>query len=315
MSFGTARVRVQAEFEIDEELVQLLAQVTDPGPVLHDALQALADEVRETWGEVALRSGIRSGTYRDSIQPPELERLGSTSSAIIVGMTIENTWPVAVFFEDGRAAFHLPSRIDWSGPKVKRTKKGTPYMHIPFGHRPFATEKEMTRAGYTTATRKQLMPADITAAAKNLRPREPLKAGPQYDAQGQYLQADLYRWGGRPGQPTRLPEGTGDGPIVIGPDGKPQNRNDRRGPTQVAGRIRGRPITNPGWVSSRYSGLFKTGGQGHEHYMTIRTITPNSQGWNIPAMPGLGIARKVSADLRANAQNDFDDLLLKALGG
>jgi hypothetical protein len=296
-------VVIEAHLEVEEELVRLLDQV-GALEALQYAMEDYAEQVLPAgWMKVADDRGVR-GNYLHGIQPGTVERLPATTNAMLFGIRVENTWKRAVFVDDGRMAFHLPSRINWAGPKVKHGKKG-PYLHIPFGHAAFATEKQLEADGATVQTRRSMMPADLYAQAKKLRPRVPQEAGPQYDAQGRYKQADLYAWGGKPGQATRIRhDATG---TVAGPGGPGDQQ--WRGRTVVAGRIRGQAVVNPAWSSSKYDGMFKSTGNGHTKYLTIRTITPNSQGWHIPAMPGLGIARAVTADLRAHAQSDFATLL------
>ena len=73
----------------------------------------------------------------------------------------------------------------------------------------------------------------------------------------------------------------------------------------------GNPLVNPAWGSSKFDGMFKAGSPGHAQYMTIRTITPNSPGWNIPAQAGLYIAARVSK--MAESSDELRDLVLGAM--
>lgn len=58
----------------------------------------------------------------------------------------------------------------------------------------------------------------------------------------------------------------------------------------------------------------KSGPKGHSSFITIRTITPNSPGWNIPAQTGHGVARQVAAALNGGIGHDrFQELLMKAM--
>jgi hypothetical protein len=74
-------------------------------------------------------------------------------------------------------------------------------------------------------------------------------------------------------------------------------------------------MVNPAWQSSKFSGLLKSGPKGHSEYTTIRTITPNSPGWNIPAKQGLGVARMVASVVPQHIQGLLSAAISGALGG
>lgn len=286
-----------------------LAQISpaDVQRVMQEATREVAMRTKARWVELAAQKlGQRSaGAYLQGIQNAEVKQVGGEGGAAgVAGVSyiITNNAPHASFVEDGRAAFHLPSRINWSGPKVKQGKNG-PYMSIPFTHAAFAPEKALDKAGVKTATRKRMMPRDISNAARELTPRTRLNAGPQYNAKGQYVAADRYTQGGSlRGMPMSRFIATRDGLV-----------ENRRGEQMIAGRIGGRQVSNPAWQSSRFEGLFKAGTPGHTQYMTIRTITPNSKGWNIPSQPGYGIARQVAAEMQNEGHRDLNDFIADAL--
>jgi hypothetical protein len=274
--------------------------------VMQEATREVAMRAKVRWAELAVEKlKTRSaGAYIQGIKDAEVKQVGGEGGVGVAGVSyiITNHAPHASFVEDGRAAFHLPSRINWSGPKVKQGKNG-PYLSIPFEHAAFAPEKALDKAGIKHATRRRMMPRDISNAAFNLTPRTRLNAGPQRNAQGQYTAADRYTQGGSlRGMPTSRFIATRDGLV-----------ENRRGEQMIAGRIGGRQVSNPAWQSSRFEGLFKTGAPGHTKYMTIRTITPNSKGWNIPSQPGYGIARQVAAEMQNEGHRDLNDAIADGL--
>ena len=250
--------------------------------VLRRAAYAIADEAKAVWIETAQAANLRvDGGYISGIQAAVIEERsteGQGSGNFTFDIT--NHAAHANIVEDGHAAFHLPSRINWSGPKVKMGKKG-PYLNIPLRH----SAPTNPASGPTPRAIRTEMPPSIYARAVKLKPTIPLNMGPQRSPTGQYLAADRYIRGDH----LRF---SSMAKYVTGAHGR-QHENWRPA-TTVGHDSSGRPMTNPAWKSSKYSGMIKSQpAPGHTEYMTIRTVTPNSKGWNIPARPGFGIARKV----------------------
>lgn len=284
-----------------------------PGPDPAGILQAMerkalaaAQMAKALWVARAQQLNITDkGDYIRGIQEHgEIRRTFHASGSTSMEITYEivNTAPHASIVEDGHSAFHLPSRVAWGDPskRVKRTKDGRPYLHIPFRHStggaPGATH---------SAVRTQMPPA-IYKQATQLRRRVGTRTGPLYSAGGfrspsgrqhagqMFQAADTYRWQGS--GPKRMSHTPGPG-IHVSRSGV--GVEAQRGPRGVSGRIGGQNVTNPGWKSSKYHGLMKTGPKGHSSYMTIRTMTPDSPGWNIPARAGHGVVRQVAMAMRS----------------
>jgi hypothetical protein len=262
-----------------------------------DQLMIVAQMVKQLWIARAQQLGVSdSGEYVRGIDEfGEIRRVyeRGTLTSIEVQLQIVNTAKHASIVEDGHAAFHLPSRIAWGDPgkRVKRGKKG-PYMHVPFRH---GTPTKAS-AGPTNSAIRNQMPPDIYNRAKSLARTVPQNQGPFYGANGvgthtgqMFMKADTYRRQG-PGSP-RLSHDVGVG-VQVSPNGI--GLEARRGSRGIVGRIDGKAATNPAWKSSKYAGMMKTGQARHTRYITIRTITPTSPGWNIPAKGGRGIARQVA---------------------
>ena len=260
---------------------------------------------RGIWIRVAQGLDIRhTGAYLRGLQSSDSVRQAGSSAdpssdvwEVIVDVV--NTAQHASYVEDGHEAFHLPSRINWSGPRVKISKKGTPYLSIPFEHTAFATRSESDSGGYTTAAIKARMPEHITEQARALTYTHRLGVGPIHNAAGHFVAADRYAWGTRLRRRHTAPSFIMGGPGASAGGPHEPGYEEHRSSRQVGKNRDGTPMVNPAWQGSKYDGLFKAGSTGHTSYMTIRTITPNSKGWNIPAKQGLHVARSVASHLQS----------------
>ena len=263
--------------------------------------------VQGVWARVAQELNVRgTGAYIRGIQDRgrveilseveggQLGTWGLDRVEIVVGVT--NTAPHASLIEEGHSAFHLPDKIDWARMtgRIKRTKDGRPYIHIPFRHRAYASAEEREEKGLTAGTIRAMMPSEVYKKAERLTYTQKLGVGPIRTPTGQWVAADRYKWGGR------LERG-GTRPAFIMGAGEAAHE-EHRGARQVGRDGNGAPMINPEWGGSKYQGLFKSGSKGHTQYMTIRTITPNSPGWNIPAQKGLYIAARVARSAEASEQ-------------
>ncbi len=272
------------------------------------------------WPAIAMEAGLRStGAYIRGIQQSGritvVQEPALKSGMFEMVIEIVNTDPKASIVEDGHGAFHLPSKIDWGRTtgSIKRTKEGKPYLHIPFRHRAAASMKTIKDQGYLPSTVKAMMPSEIYKQAKQLAFTTKQHQGRQYSQQfgreGQFVAADRYNWGGRL---KRSPGRTGFHQSRTG-----QHYEERRSSRSV-GRDRHGMLVNPAWSSSKYAGMFRAGGGSTQtSYHTIRTITPDSLGWNIPATPGYGIARKVASKLKEHdhVRELFELGVMEVLGG
>lgn len=257
------------------------------------------------WIRVAGEMDIRSsGAYirgisengRIEIIPDNRNGPGSTTWDVVIEVT--NTAPHASIIEDGHAAFSMVDAINWNGAgRIKRTADGRPYLHIPFRHAAYQSAAARASSGMTTTTLRSMMPENIYAKAKNLKRTQRLGVGPVYSPSGQFLAADRYRWGGRLDR-------SGTSPAIIVGHNSETTYEEHRGARLIGKDRKGNAMVNPAWQNSKFHGMFKTGGEGHSQYMTIRTITPDSKGWNIPAMAGLGVARRVGAVVASSGKLD-----------
>jgi len=292
------------------------------------ALYAIADVAKGLWIARAGALGIRhTGRYIAGIEAAVPVITTTQQAGKWVGsIAVTNRAPHASIVEDGHGPFSLAQAIDWAriDGKVKRTKDGRPYLHIPFRHYRYADADTRARTGMTVHAIKAMMPEHIDRAAAQLERTVAQNAGrrrewrrwvgpsgsgrrgtaayfgssphPYYAANGQqyqqHLAMDRYRWGGRLRRPGSSPVFIMGGPgVSAGGPGEPGYTEHR------SARAVGGGLVNPAWGSSKFEGLFKAGPKGHTQYMTIRTITPDSRGWNIPAQAGHGVARQVASHL------------------
>lgn len=298
-------------------------QFNEPRPMGDDdairaAVRAMMDTgaqfAKALWLQRAQDLGIRrTGEYMRGIQDAEIRKVSETVSdnLLVVVFDIVNTSPHAAVVEDGHPAFSLPQAIDWSRTdgSIKRGPNG-PYLHIAFRHAANQSADQREASGMTVGTLKTMMPADIYRQAKVLRAQVAQRAGPLYRGEGeqrQFVAADRYT---KPPNRGRL--SIDNNANIIG--GAGGNYESRRSERMVAGRTdKGKKLTNPEWQTPKYEGLFKSGGSGHTSYMTVRTLTPRSAGWNTPAQPGHGIARQVAGALSNGPGADrFRELLTSA---
>jgi len=275
----------------------LRGAVVESGTAVQGAWIKLA-QIRNVRNSGAYIAGLQSKGSVRMVQAPELR-----DGIITAQINVIATAPHSSIIEDGHSAYSLPDKINWNKTtgSIKRTKDGVAYLHIPFKHAAYAGAAVREAGGYTAATVKAMLPRDIHAQAKGLARTLRLVQGRQYDSSGQFTAADRYIRGtvhkgqftpAAPGTKTRL-VGMHDAGFVSSAHGISEHRRGARfvGRTGPRGRQK---LENPAWQTSKFEGLFKAGAPAHSKYMTIRTITKESAGWNIPAKAGLGIARQVA---------------------
>jgi hypothetical protein len=260
--------------------------------------------VKQVWGLAAIELGaFDTGEYRNGITDEgrvEVTRMPDGGVGVGVELMVTNTAPHASIVEEGHGAFRLADKIDWgnTGGSIKIGESGRPYLHIPFRH----TVPGQPGGGMTKSASKAQMPQAVYEQAKRqvwrvANNRGPVRApAPAGGGQGRFLQRDTYRTEdlGKGGTETRMRRGQTSTSFAPDPH-TGQLVQERRGARVVAAGRRGKDLVNPEWKTSRFEGMIKTGGPGHTRYLTIRTLTPDSDGWNIPAMTGYYVAARTAA--------------------
>lgn len=296
-------IRVSVEVDGLEDL--LAAPSTHILTALNHGAFLGAQAAKGLWIRLARQAKIHdSGAYVNAIDsegairlvrgPPAVAPGGNMPPRIELIFEVTNDCEHASIVEEGHAAFHLPSRVDWGSGSVKRGKKG-PYLHIPFRHRAYSSPSARKRQGLTASTRREMMPADIYREAKKMGQVLKRHMGPIRKPSGQFVAADKYLQpsGDAPRRISRPDVSTGFRPAQW----TGELIEERRGRRHVAP-----GFENPAWQASKFQGMFRTGSTGADEgtYLTIRTMTPNSRGWNIPAQMGHYLASKTVQGL----QND-----------
>lgn len=306
--------RARIQFRVDAQPGRL-----SMGFGVHGVQAAIAEATykaalfaKALWMRRAQDLGIRrSGSYISGIIDALVKNKHEirTEDSIDVAWSVINRSPHARIIEEGHSAFHLPSAIDWSAStgRIKRGLNG-PYLHIPFRHSAYQSPAERERSGATYGTLRSMMPSDVYGAASQLTHTTPKRVGPIYRSTAggsQFVAADRYTRGGR-----YRDETTGPG-ISVGAEAVERWRGAR----MVLGRnSEGKRLTNPAWKTARFQGLFRGGSPGHSEYMTVRTITPRSAGWNIPAAPAHGVARQVARAMSTGPGGDrFRRMLVESI--
>lgn len=241
----------------------------DPNfPNVKLAIQATGEVIRNIWIQTAEAEVNRAtGDYIAALTSPAAVAIDQDGMAV----TITNFSKHAMIIEEGRAAFHLPSRIDWSKTKNRR-------VIVPFQHAtPPETGEDLQDKGRTYRSVRAMMPHEIYEYASQLKPGERLTKKTPHPVHGEshpagrFMQAAFYA---PPAKPTDYAK-------------------DMTGQHDAMQKPFVSKLSH--WKFSKYHGMVKTGAKGHTKYTTFRTITPESKGWNIPAQSGKYLIPKVKA--------------------
>lgn len=184
----------------------------------------------------------------------------------------------AAEIEAGRPARDLKRMLDTS-LKVRVSKDGHRYMYIPFRH----------SAPGNTAHGPD-MPQHVYDMARNMAPSRVIGQTTRKSGTGAHdmktrkhltVPQSVYSWGGR------LAAGS------MGPNKK--GKTDR-----FANMYRFDTSTPGGGKSSAY--------------MTFRTMSDKSNGWIVPAKPGLHLAQSVATEMQPLAEQAFTEAVKRTLG-
>jgi hypothetical protein len=144
---------------------------------LFQAMRQAAQIVQQHWQGMVQRLLPTAGT-RDAYgrglgaqEPPVVETPSGLATQVI------NSAPAAPSIEQGRGAYHLPSRIDWGRtPAARRTRAGRPYLLIPFRH--YSAQRGSRAQAGSAAARRNMLARPVYDVARLLRPGQYLTAGP-----------------------------------------------------------------------------------------------------------------------------------------
>ncbi len=258
-------------------------QATVSGPCL-DLIEAewqqLASEVSDT------------GLYASSAS---FERQSPWQGDSLAGAVL-NTARHAQVVETGHQGFHLPEKIDWSGPHVRMSKSGRRFLIVPFQH---ATPGS---AGVSRTRARTMLPTavyqDALTALRGDRTRAAAQRAAARIASAGTILSRPYAIMGVPGRllaRARMQEGqpgyTWRARLYEGLTYRVKQTNPETGRT--------------------------TGG-----WSTFRALTEDSAGWWIPAFAGHHIAKRVVENVRTRirtlvgeaARSDMVELVEVAVG-
>ncbi|GEM_PF-3541173 len=252
-----------------------------PIPRVMEALQGdCVDALITNWRYLA-REAMDTGDYAAALHRDLAAMYPYLGDEEAVGVI--NPMPYADYLEHGRVGFHLPSHWGRGGGKWKVSRKGKLYAHVPFRHRTPEGKgptlpgmmRDPTAGGGMTSTRmRTMMPRAVYKQAKQLAFGEGRLTGfgDDYKRSKPY---DVFRdlWDDFPSEL--------DG--VIGYT----------------------------WKASPFEGMMRVNppspaGGPHTEYMTIRTITPDSEGWYIPPTPPMRFAERALEESASAIQQIID---------
>ncbi|WOL24220.1 hypothetical protein fHeYen801_010c [Yersinia phage fHe-Yen8-01] len=246
-------------------------------PYLHQAVNAVGQKMAANWQEDIYKAKLWSGEKDAYAKSISWQMTGDFSGYV------EATYKWAKEIEEGRPQRDLKKMLNTS-LKVRRTKKGTRFLVIPFRHNvkdmppqlaaqakalqaSSVVGQSMRRSGEITHLSRKtgMQPASSQQQVKNPYLSNIKTKGPQG------VNKNIYQWGGR----------LGAGSFGPNPKGK----------TDIAA----------GMVRMDTS----SGKQKSSAYMTFRIMSEKSQGWIVPPQPGLWIARKVVDEMKPKAEQAF----------
>lgn len=266
-----------AEFKISTDLsdVSAIRGIIDERvfPRLKQAVDFVAQQTRIDWLDAIRAARLWAGekeTYAKSVTMTM--RTDKPFAAVV-----ESDYRYAEQIEEGRPARDLKLMLNTS-LKVRRAKDGRRFLIIPLRY---------NTPGHDAIG--QAMPAEVYAAAKNLKPSRVV--GTSHRPSGEITSLHG-KWGMRAlkkQQPFLSNPATRGAMMVPKLQYKWGEKLD--GPGKYAGMYRF-DTTTPGGVRS-------------STYMTFRVMMEGQSGWIVPAQPGIHIVQRVVAQMQPKAEAAF----------
>ena len=165
--------------------IEMSGQLPNLKNIAQQALFSTAQAARQEWIRIArqrLRSTARG--YISSIGPVEINR--NVATIRLRANTPEGK--LANALEDGASPYDLKRGLLRSS-KVKRTKDGKPYIHVPF--------QLKTPGGGARGSEPSVMPRSIYRLASQMGIGQQMKLPKKYEDYGikTRLSADIQKWG------------------------------------------------------------------------------------------------------------------------
>jgi hypothetical protein len=219
----------------------------------------MASQIVSEWGDAVYRATGKGG-LREAEREAYRDSI-KTRPISPLEIEIYSDYKHAAEIETGRPARDLKRMLDTS-TKVRISAKGAKYLIIPFRHNTPGSDALVAS-----------MPKDVYKIAKQMQLSSAVGSKTEMNAHGNPISRSVYDWGraysklnkARTLIPARIPAG------MMGPN--PQGKVDR-----FAGMVRMK-----GDSARNISG----------GYLTFRVMTSNSNGWIVPAQPGLFIVKNI----------------------
>ncbi len=280
-----------AEFKVSVNLSGFMQSAGDiinaqVMPLLNMAVRAVAKQTQTNWQEAVLRSKIWSGEKDPYAASITWTMTGPYSAEV------STEYKYAEEIETGRPARDLKKMLDTS-EKVRRTKSGKRFLVIPFRHTlssmPSAVKVRANKMAMSSVIAQGLRASgeittlSPTSGMKAAKKQSPYLMNPVTRSE-KMVTSRSYQWGGRLTQA-----------------GLKQAGVDSAMAKRYAGMVRMNTSTPGGAKSSAY--------------MTFRIMMEGSNGWIVPATPGLFIAKKVAEDIQPKAEAAFREAIKLTLKG
>lgn len=251
-------------------------------PLLHQAVNAVGQQVVNNWKSEVMQAKLWSGEKDAYMQSITWKMTGDFSGVA------EATYKYAGEIENGRPPRDLKKMLNTSS-KVRRTTTGKRFLVIPMRH----NVKKLENAG-------------LYGAAKALEASTVVGQGKRRSGEVTYLSPNA---GMVPApkskQSAYLSDITTKKHMMV-----PRNHY------AWGQKLTKADVGEVKWAQGIYRMNTSTpGGKSNSSsYISFRVMMEGSQGWIIPAKPGLGIARKVAADMQPKAEMVFSEAVKRTIG-
>lgn len=273
-------------FNINIDLSEILNTVPNLRqtifPRLHDAVGTLSQAVMEQWLEEVNNARLWSKEKDDYLRSISWDFTGDFSAEV------KSDYGLAADIETGRPERDLKKMLNTS-LKVRRTEDGRRFLVIPFRH----------NTPGSSATGRP-MPMEVYQRARSM------------------AKSSISGHGRRPtGEITTLHPKRGMSPH---PNQTPflSNPRTRQHSTVTRRAYNWGDALKGADIPSRYKGMYRfeagSGSESRSQYMTFRVMMEGSNGWVVPAKPGLYIARGIAERNRPVAEKIFSEAIKLDLG-
>lgn len=267
------RIEYDVDYSALANFLRTIPQEIEGGSELVQSIQRGGNYLAQTWIDISANhfqhssGGYARGIAEGVKYPFENDPL---RYAII------HTKEYAYYLEHGYESFDMKKML-WTSDKVRISKKGKRYIHIPFRH------------GTPGSVSMNAMPESVYSSAKNLR---------------QSVVTGTYREGS-----VRKAVGSGDADLLRRHN--PQKVTRRvyswgerfEGGGKYSGMVRF--DANVGKVRlGKFSGK-NSGGSDYSIYMTFRTMSEDSKGWIHPGQAGMKILESTVKKVETPILNDI----------